>query len=411
MRILMLDNEFPPLGGGMGTANEALFRIYAEQPELQIDLVTAALGHRFETAHFAPNIRLYKAPVLNQNLHHSSARELLMYAAQALPLARNLHRGRPYDVCLAWSALPAGAVALALRRALGLPYLLWVSGPDIPGFEQRYRQIYPLLTPLIRTIWRGAASVIAKCDQEVTMMRQTDAGAQPVIIPNGVDLAQFQPAAPIPDTGPLRLICVARLIERKGQQHLITALARLLAEGSDVQLELVGTGDTERQLRQQARDLGVAERVRFAGYVPRERIAERYAANHIFVLPSFNEGLALAGLEALATGMPLVLSRTGGTTDLVAEGENGLSFDWADVETLVRHLRRLSSERQLARRMGVASRQRAARFGWPAIAEQFLALLQQASRQQQQGEPRAAYSYHPRVSNKRASMPSGQEWC
>lgn len=371
MRILMLDNEFPPLGGGMGTVNEALFRAYAGRNDLQIDLITAALGARFETERFAPNIRLFKVPVLNHNLHHSSNRELLLYAAQALPLARNLHRGAPYDHCLAWSALPAGAVALALKRSLGLPYTVWVSGPDIPGFERRYRAIYPLLTPIITATWRGAEVVIAKCAQEVAMIREVDPTTAPAIIPNGVDLARFRPGPPIPDTGPLRVICVARLIERKGQHHLIEAVRRLAAEGIAIELELVGTGDAEGALRRQARAAGVAERVHFAGYVAREQIGERFRAAQVFVLPSFNEGLALAGLEALASGMPLLLSRTGGTDDLVAEGVNGLTFAWGDVATLTAHLRLLATDRALARRMATASRGRAERFGWDSIARQF----------------------------------------
>lgn len=371
MRILMLDNEFPPLGGGMGTVNQALFRSYAGRADLEIDLVTAALGVRFETERFAPNIRLYKVPVINRNLHHSSNRELLMYAAQALPLARNLQRSRPYDICLAWSVLPAGAVALALRHISGLPYLVWASGPDIPGFEQRYASIYPLLTPTIRATWRGAATVIAKCEQEVTMIQRVDASIAPIIIPNGVDLDLFQPGPPIPDHGPLRVICVARLIERKGQQHLIEAVRRLSAEGLAVELELVGTGDAEAELRGQVAAASLEGRVSFAGYVSREQIGARFQAAHVFALPSFNEGLALAALEALASGMPLLLSRTGGTSDLIEEGLNGLSFDWADVAALTAHLRRLATDRALARRMAGASRGRAARFAWPHIAAQF----------------------------------------
>ncbi|HWQ12458.1 MAG TPA: glycosyltransferase family 4 protein [Roseiflexaceae bacterium] len=375
MRVLMLDNEFPPLGGGMGTVNQALFRVYAQRDDLEIDLITSALGGRFEVERFAEAIRIYKVPVWNGNIHHSTGRELVTYAAQALPLARNFHRARPYDLCLAWSALPAGAVALALRQLLGLPYVVWVSGPDIPGFERRYRTLYPLLTPLIRATWRGAGKVIAKCAEEIAMIRAIDPSVSPVLIPNGVDLDAFRPGAPIPDDGPLRVICVARLIERKGQQHLIAAVRMLADEGLDVRLELVGTGDALESLRRQARALGVEDRVSFAGYVPREAIGGRFAAAHVFALPSYNEGLALAGLEALAAGMPLVLSRTGGTADLVEEGVNGLTHGWADVEALAGHLRRLASDRALARRMGAASRERAKRFGWPAIARQFLDLM------------------------------------
>ena len=360
----------------MGTANEALLRIFARRPDIEVDLVTSALGLRRESRRFAPGIQIFAVPVRNRNIHHSTGRELLTYAALALPVARRLHQARPYDLCLAWSAVPAGGVALMLRRQLGLPYLVWVSGPDIPGFERRYRRLYPLLTPAIRSIWRGADAVIAKCAEEIDMIHAVDPSVDVDLVPNGVDLDAFRPGPPIPDEGPLRVICSARLIERKGQHHLIDAARRLADEGIDVRMELVGTGDAQTALQQQARRLGVADRVEFAGYVAREVIPQRYAAAHVFALPSFNEGLSLAALEALAAGLPLVLSRTGGTTDLVEEGVNGLTFDWADVDTLVAHLRLLASDRQLARRMGAASRLRAQRFGWEAIAGQFLALFE-----------------------------------
>jgi phosphatidyl-myo-inositol dimannoside synthase len=92
MRILMLNNEFPPLGGGTGTVNQALFNHFKGIPDLTIDLVTSALGKRYEQEQFSERITLYKVPVNNRNLHHSSNRELLTYAARALPLAFRLHR-------------------------------------------------------------------------------------------------------------------------------------------------------------------------------------------------------------------------------------------------------------------------------------------------------------------------------
>ena len=114
MRVLMLNNEFPPLGGGMGTVNRAMLQWFAQVPGLEIDLITSALGKGAEEERFAERIRIFKVPVRNQNIHHSSSRELLTYAARTLPLALQLHRARRYALCLAWSTVPAGAVALAL---------------------------------------------------------------------------------------------------------------------------------------------------------------------------------------------------------------------------------------------------------------------------------------------------------
>ncbi len=160
MKILMLDNEFPPLGGGMGTANQAVLRQFAKKPDLHVDLVTSALGGRSEFERFSERIRIYKVPVWNQNIHHSSNRELLLFTVQALVKAYYLHRRNSYDFSFAWSSVPSGAVALALNDLLSLPYYVWVSGPDIPGFEKRYQRLYPLITPLLRRIWKKARRVI-----------------------------------------------------------------------------------------------------------------------------------------------------------------------------------------------------------------------------------------------------------
>ncbi|MFP4441269.1 MAG: glycosyltransferase family 4 protein [Chloroflexaceae bacterium] len=378
MRILMLNNEFPPLGGGTGTVNRALLQRFADVPDLTIDLVTSALGRQAETEQFSEHIRIVKVPVNNRNIHHSSNRELLTYAARALPTALRLHRAHPYDCCFAFSAVPAGAVALALRRLTGLRYLLRVCGPDIPGFEQRYGLLYPLLTPVIRHTWHTAETVVAKCRGEADMIQAVDRQVRHIaLIPNGVDLAAFQLGATIPDDGPLRLICVARLIERKGQQHLIAAVKRLADMGLEVQLELVGTGDAQAANEKQVHALGISDRVSFSGYVPREEIATRYAAAHVFVLASFNEGMSVATLEAMAAGLPVVVTRTGGTDDLVEADVNGLTFDWADVDTLTAHLQCLATDRDRVGRMGAASRERAMRFTWDAAAEQYLALFDQ----------------------------------
>lgn len=377
LRVLMLNNEFPPLGGGTGTVNRAILARLAGVPEMEIDLITSALGKVSEQEAFAEHVRIFKVPVDNRNIHHSSNRELLTYAARALRLALKLNGACPYDICLAWSAVPAGGVALALRALQGLPYMVRVCGPDIPGFERRYGLLYPLLTPVIRAIWLHAKTVIAKCEGEADMIRAVDKRPKITLIPNGVDVSAFLPAE-IPLEGPFRLLCVARLIERKGQHYLIEALKRLVDENLDVTLDLVGTGDAEPANRQQAGELGLAERVRFIGYVPREEIARRYAAAHAFVLPSYNEGMSVATLEAMAAGLPLVVTRTGGAAELVEEGENGWIVDWADVEALAAHLRWLVLDRELARRLGAASRRRAEQFSWEAATRNYINMWTEA---------------------------------
>ena len=360
----------------MGTANLALLRDFAHRPDLVIDVITSALDERRETEHFSERIRIFKVPVWNKNIHHSSNRELLLYALQAFWLGLKLQREQHYDFCFAWSAVPAGGAALLLHWLQKLPYMVWVSGPDIPGFEQRYTTMYKLLMPVLRAVWRYATPVIAKCRQEADMIHAVEKDLPVEIIPNGVDLSGFQPGAPIPDSGPLRVFCAARLIERKGQHHLIRAVKQISDQGVDVIASLAGTGDSLADYQKLAQELGVAERIYFLGYVPREEIPHHYASAHVFSLPSYNEGMALAALEAMGSGLPLVLTRTGGTDDLVEEGVNGFTHDWGDVDALAGHLQRLAQDRPLARQMSLVSRQRAAQFSWEGIAERYLRLFQ-----------------------------------
>jgi glycosyltransferase involved in cell wall biosynthesis len=386
MRLLMLNNEFPPLGGGTGTVNRAMLEHFARVPGLEIDLVTSALEKIPEEEPFSDKIKLYKVPVRNRNIHHSSNRELIEYFVRGLRLALKLHRKKSYDFCFAWSAVPAGAIALVLRRIAGLRYILRVCGPDIPGFERRYRAIHFLIAPLIRQIWRGADRLIAKSEREIELIHTVEPSIDCLLIPNGVDIARFRPVHAVPDEGPLKLLCVGRLIERKGQHHLIEAVKRLTDEGIDVRLDLVGTGDAEAANKARAAQLGLSDRVRFLGYVPREEIDQQYAAAHVFVLPSYNEGMSVALLEAMASGLAVVVTSTGGTSELVQSEVNGLIFEWADIERLTAHLRRLAQDLPLVRRMGEASRRRATDFSWDSAALDYVEIFRQLTAVSSLGE-------------------------
>ena len=141
MRVLMLNNEYPPLGGGTGSVNQAVLSALARSEGLNIDLITSSASSRSEEVRPSDTIRIIRLAIASGNLHHATNRELMTYGARALWRALRLHRARPYDLCLAWSALPAGVVALGLRRLTGLRYIVRVCGPDIPGFEQRYETV------------------------------------------------------------------------------------------------------------------------------------------------------------------------------------------------------------------------------------------------------------------------------
>ena len=118
----------------------------------------------------------------------------------------------------------------------------------------------------------------------------------------------------------------------------------------------------------------LGDAVTFTGFVSREEMPEIYRDAVIFVLPSESEGMSIALLEAMAAGLPVVHTRTGGAEELVREGTNGYTIDWADVEGLSRVLARLVADPSARARMGSESRKIASRFSWREIAEQYRSL-------------------------------------
>jgi glycosyltransferase involved in cell wall biosynthesis len=183
----------------------------------------------------------------------------------------------------------------------------------------------------------------------------------------------------IPADAPL-VAEVGRLCDVKGQRELIDAIARL----PSVRAVLVGAdleqgGAYERALRHHAEELGVTDRVVFAGH--RDDAARIVAAADVFALPSWTEGLPLVVLEAMALGRPVVATTVGGTPELVADGETGLLVAPRDVEALTAALKRVLDDTELRRRLGEAGRRRVQeRFSADAMTRDVLSIYDEVAR-------------------------------
>lgn len=380
LRILMLDNEYPPLGGGTGVVNQRILEEWAKHSDVEVDLVTSSRTHdQYEFDQLSPAIRLHKVPVDNQNIHHSTNRELLRYVSRGWRYARRLQRAQAYDMCMAWAGVPAGGMALWLKWEFGLPYVVSLRGPDVPGFEERFNDVYRVLTPFIRRVWRQAAEVNT-CSEQLRQLANRTAPGLPIdVIVNGIDMEKFHPPMHVePKQRPLRILCVGRLIERKGQQYLLPALRKLLDRGLSATLILAGAGDNDEELRRLAANLAVENHVEFLGFVSRGDIPDLYRNADIFALPSFFEGMSNALLEAIASGLPVIVTQTGGTDELV-QG-NGFVVPWGDVEQLTVALAKLVSDAELRKEMSRASLEIARKFSWTQVSQMHLRACANAAR-------------------------------
>jgi glycosyltransferase involved in cell wall biosynthesis len=157
------------------------------------------------------------------------------------------------------------------------------------------------------------------------------------------------------DSAELRLLCVGRLIPRKGVRHLIQALAAMRPVRRPVSLVIVGSGPQEADLRALVQSLGVRG-IRFAGFVDQDELPAYYAAADVFVFPTLEDPYGIVLLEAAASGLAVIASEhAGATLDFVEDGESGLMFDPHDEHALAELIAKLADFPELVRDLGLAA--------------------------------------------------------
>lgn len=284
-------------------------------------------------------------------------------AAAVLPLARQLHADRPFDLIDAQFFFPDGPAAVAVAQAMGLPVSIKARGSDIyhwgrdAATAEQVREAGEAADGLL-AVAGGLAEDMGKLgipERKITVHR------------TGIDADLFRPydrrmcrdELGLPRDVPV-LACVGALIPRKGQRFAIEALAML----PHAQLVFAGTGGDEAGLRALARNLGVAEQVSFLGAVPHGQLPVLLNAADVFVLPSESEGLANAWVEALACGTPVVTTPIPGARELITDPRWGrlVARDGAAIAAAV-------SELLAERPAPEAVREAVAGMSWEANAE------------------------------------------
>jgi glycosyltransferase involved in cell wall biosynthesis len=264
--------------------------------------------------------------------------------------------------------------ALLAKRRLGVPYVTTY------GFS--YAQLSQpgprrLLKAAVEHVGlRRAAAVIATT--EALRARAARVAREVHLVPNGVDTQRFAPPPGGRTRGrPVRILYVGRFSPEKNLETLVAAAA-VLTRWLPVHLVFVGAGPLQPRLREQARVAGVD--IEFPGVVPQERLPPIYAAADAFVLASFTEGHPKVLLEAMAAGVPCVVSDCEGNRSLVVEGETGLLFDPRRPDELADRLARVLTDGALAEALGRAGRAMVvARYDLGTLVAAEIALLRRVA--------------------------------
>lgn len=372
MRILILNSEYPPIGGGAGNASANLARCLADLGH-EVSVVTARFGDQPHLEK-STNLTVIRIPTLRRKQDRSGALEQIVFILSASFWTLRLIRQLKPDVTLAFFGVPSGAVTLFIKLVTKIPYVVSLRGGDVPGFRPYdFGTYHKLIAPLLRIIWKQASAIVANSNGLRELAVQFDARFEIPVIPNGVDLELYRTdarSAVMP-----RLFSVGRIVHQKGLDLAMQALAGL--KELSWEWRIAGDGPQLDALKLLAQKLGIADRVQFLGWQAREQLIEQYHWSNLFLFPSRHEGMPNAVLEAMASGLPVIASRIAGSEELVSNGETGFLFPSEDIEALRDALRKLISDTVLRQTMGnVARRHMEERYSWAATAKQYALLLE-----------------------------------
>ncbi|OBF58019.1 alpha-(1-2)-phosphatidylinositol mannosyltransferase [Mycobacterium sp. 852002-50816_SCH5313054-b] len=373
-RVLLVTNDFPPRPGGIQSylgefvgrlvdAGSHSVTVYAPQWK-GADAYDAAAGYRVERH---PGTLMLPGPAVDARMRRLIGEQGIdtVWFGAAAPLALLAPRARQAGATrvlasthgheVGWSMLP---VARSVLRRVG-------DGTDVVTFVSRYT----------RSRFASAFGPAARLEH----------------LPPGVDTERFRPdpAARAELRGRYGLgerpvvVCVSRLVPRKGQDMLIKALPSIRRQVDGAALVVVGGGPYLDALRKLAHDCGVAEHVTFTGGVRAAELPAHHALADVFAMPCRTrgagmdvEGLGIVFLEASATGVPVVAGLSGGAPETVQHNKTGLVVDGRSVDEVAEAVTGLLADRERGAAMGAAGREWVtSQWRWDTLAARLDELL------------------------------------
>ncbi|MEV7771853.1 glycosyltransferase family 4 protein [Kitasatospora sp. NPDC086791] len=374
-RTLIVTNDFPPRPGGI---QAFVHNMAVRQPAGSVVVYASTWRDGSEVRRFDAE---QPFPVIRDRT------KVMVPTPRVTRRAAEILRAERCDSVWFGAAAPLGLMAPTLRRAgagrlLGMTHGHEAAWAQLPGSRQLLRRI-------------GAGTDVLTYLGEYTRSRIAAAvgpraAARMVQLPPGVDETTFHPGSGGAEVRrrlgladrPV-VVCVSRLVPRKGQDTLIEAMPQILADVPDAVLLIVGGGPYRADLEKLADAKGVRDSVRFTGSVPWEELPAHFGAGDVFAMPCRTrrggldvEGLGIVYLEASATGLPVVAGDSGGAPDAVLEGETGYVVPGGSAAASAERIVRLLRDEELRRRMGEAGRRWVERsWRWDLLAGRLTTLL------------------------------------
>ena len=372
LKILILNSEFPPIGGGAGTATANLAKYMASQG-LDVKVCTSRFEH-LPSREIREGFEIVRVHSKRERADRTNPNEQISFILSSTWYCLNNFAKWKPDVIWAFFGFPSGFTALTMKVIFKIPFVVSLRGGDVPGFRPYdFKKFHRLGAPFIRLVWNQAAAVVANSEGLKKLALKFYDRVPIQVIPNGIDLEYFKPNVrngKIP-----QVLFTGRVVYQKGLDLLIQALSEIMS--IEWELSIIGDGSFKNQLHQLVELHGMVSRVRFHGWCKQEELLPILARAHIFVNPSRHEGMPNAVLEAMASGLPIIATKIAGNEDLVVDGKNGYLVESENVNELKEAIKTLLTNKPMRIKMGQESRALVEnKFSWVHSGDAYLDLLQ-----------------------------------
>ena len=354
----MINYEYPPIGGGTAKACKKVLE-ELDNKEINIKLITSSESSYSETKE--ENLTIERLNVNKKEKHVWRLIEVLIFIIKASYRARKLGKEKDFDLVHAWTGFPCGVAA----RLTNKPYIVTLRGGDVPGFDERFGFAYPFISPLIRYIWENAEAVIPNSEGLKELAKDTS-DIDMKVIPNGVDTDRFYAKKEYNQgSEELKLVTVCRLTEMKRVSDIIKAINSF----QDVKLDIIGAGPLKRDLKKLVQEKELGSQVTLHGYVDNEDLPHYLTDADIFVLASLNEGMSNSLLEGISSGLPIITTDVGGSSELL--DHNGFLVEKKNPESIKEAVEKYLDNPELLEKHGKQSRSIAESKSWRNVSEKF----------------------------------------
>ncbi len=317
LRILMLNYEFPPLGGGASPVSYEVAKGYVQSGH-KVDVVT--MGFKglpaFEEIE---GISVYRVPCWRSKKEICHPWEQYSYIRSAKIFLKQHLKTHTYNINHTHFIIPTGVISLWLKKKYNLPYIITSHGSDVLGYNKRFRYIYPIVARQWKEIIKEAKVITTPSQFLQNKIKGLTSEGNFKVIPNGIDTAKFKPMKK-----EKRILVVARLFPNKGVQDVLDALKGLPLKEKGWHVDLVGEGPYRSVLEQKCKENKLEEVVVFHGWVDNssQEMKEFYGKASIFISASYFENLSIVLLEALASGCQVLATDVGGNPEVIGEVKN-----------------------------------------------------------------------------------------